>query len=67
MFQNSDLISEYVGSAKHIVINAKRDIVVGEDLYYDYKFPIEEDERREAMSWELQKVYEYVMIDGCKL
>ena len=46
MFQNSDLISEYVGSAKHIVINAKRDIVVGEDLYYDYKFPIEEDERQ---------------------
>merc|ERR1719296_372335 len=35
-----------VGGEEHIVIFAKRDIGVGEELCYDYKFPIEEDERK---------------------
>eukprot|EP00475_Leptophrys_vorax_P030759 TRINITY_DN4628_c0_g1_i5.p1 TRINITY_DN4628_c0_g1~~TRINITY_DN4628_c0_g1_i5.p1 ORF type:complete len:440 (+),score=93.67 TRINITY_DN4628_c0_g1_i5:40-1359(+) len=32
-----------VGQTKHVVIYAKRDIQVGEELAYDYKFPLEDD------------------------
>jgi histone-lysine N-methyltransferase SETD1 len=33
-----------VDQSKRIVIYAKRDIMIGEELAYDYKFPIESDE-----------------------
>jgi histone-lysine N-methyltransferase SETD1 len=32
-----------VGQSKHVVIYAKRDIQIGEELAYDYKFPFEDD------------------------
>jgi hypothetical protein len=35
-----------VGNQKRITIYSKRDIAVGEELHYDYKFPYEEDESK---------------------
>ena len=32
-----------VGNSKKIVLYSKRDIAVGEEITYDYKFPIEEE------------------------
>jgi SET domain-containing protein len=34
---------------KKIVIYAKRDIEAGEELCYDYKFPIEDDESKKIV------------------
>ena len=38
--------TDHTGMEKHIIIMAQRDIAEGEEITYDYKFPIEDDKLR---------------------
>ena len=38
--------TDHTGQEKHIIIMAGRDIAEGEEVTYDYKFPIEDDKLR---------------------